>query len=236
MHTGCSFLSPTWMPQQHHRLTKTRSSSSVLPPSPLFLPCLFKIRNLNITFSFLLPSISNLVPISCRLFIQHLSPAFPLAPAHPHDQYGCPSNGHALLLSRLLSAGERAHFPLTCGETLHLALSHSWLLSPSIFRSLGFSMCACVLSHFSRVQLFVTLWTVVCQALCPWDSPGRNTGVSCHFLLQGIFLPLDRTHSSSISCMGRRILYHWCHLGSPGFSIATSSSSGSAMMLGRSLY
>ena len=23
--------------------------------------------------------------------------------------------------------------------------------------------------------------------LCPWDSPGKNTGVSCHFLLQGIF-------------------------------------------------
>ena len=24
--------------------------------------------------------------------------------------------------------------------------------------------------------------------LCPWDSPGKNTGVGCHFLLQGIFL------------------------------------------------
>ena len=24
--------------------------------------------------------------------------------------------------------------------------------------------------------------------LCPWDSPGKNTGVACHFLLQGIFL------------------------------------------------
>ena len=23
--------------------------------------------------------------------------------------------------------------------------------------------------------------------LCPWNSPGKNTGVSCHFLLQGIF-------------------------------------------------
>ena len=23
--------------------------------------------------------------------------------------------------------------------------------------------------------------------LCPWDSPGKNTGVCCHFLLQGIF-------------------------------------------------
>ena len=25
-------------------------------------------------------------------------------------------------------------------------------------------------------------------SLCPWDSPGKNTGVGCHFLLQGLFL------------------------------------------------
>ena len=23
---------------------------------------------------------------------------------------------------------------------------------------------------------------------CPWDSPGKNTGVGCYFLLQGSFL------------------------------------------------
>ena len=26
------------------------------------------------------------------------------------------------------------------------------------------------------------------RLLCPWDSPGKNTGVGCHFRLQGIFL------------------------------------------------
>ena len=26
------------------------------------------------------------------------------------------------------------------------------------------------------------------RLLCPWDFPGKNTGVGCHFLLQGIFL------------------------------------------------
>ena len=26
------------------------------------------------------------------------------------------------------------------------------------------------------------------RLLCPWDFPGKNTGVDCHFLLQGIFL------------------------------------------------
>ena len=25
------------------------------------------------------------------------------------------------------------------------------------------------------------------RLLCLWDSPGKNTGVGCHFLLQGIF-------------------------------------------------
>ena len=29
------------------------------------------------------------------------------------------------------------------------------------------------------------LWPT--KLLCPWDSPGKNTGVGCHFLLQGIF-------------------------------------------------
>ena len=26
------------------------------------------------------------------------------------------------------------------------------------------------------------------KLLCPWDFPGKNTGVGCHFFLQGIFL------------------------------------------------
>ena len=44
-----------------------------------------------------------------------------------------------------------------------------------------------VLSHFSHVRLFATLWSVAYQAPL-WDSPGKNTGVGCHALLQGIFL------------------------------------------------
>ena len=35
------------------------------------------------------------------------------------------------------------------------------------------------------MQLFATPWTVSCQFLCPWDSPGKNTGVGFHFILQG---------------------------------------------------
>ena len=38
------------------------------------------------------------------------------------------------------------------------------------------------------VLLFATPWTGVYQLLCPWNSPGKNTGVGSHSLLQGIFL------------------------------------------------
>ena len=44
-----------------------------------------------------------------------------------------------------------------------------------------------MLSHFSCVWLFVTLWTIAHQAPLSMDSPGKNTGVGFHALLQGIF-------------------------------------------------
>ena len=34
------------------------------------------------------------------------------------------------------------------------------------------------------------------RLLCPWDSPGENTGVGCHFPLQGIF----STQVSNLHC------------------------------------
>ena len=43
------------------------------------------------------------------------------------------------------------------------------------------------------------------RLLHPRDSLGKNTGVGCHSLLQGIF-PIQGTH---VSCTGRQILYHW---------------------------
>ena len=43
-----------------------------------------------------------------------------------------------------------------------------------------------LLSLFSRIRLCATPETAAHQALRPWDSPGKNTGVGCHFLLQCI--------------------------------------------------
>ena len=55
---------------------------------------------------------------------------------------------------------------------------------------------ACMLSH---VQLFETPWTLVTRLLCPQNFPGKNTGVSCHFLLQGIF-PIQGLNSRLLYC------------------------------------
>ena len=41
-----------------------------------------------------------------------------------------------------------------------------------------------LLSHFSRVRLCATHRRQPTRLSRPWDSPGKNTGVGCHFLLQ----------------------------------------------------
>ena len=42
---------------------------------------------------------------------------------------------------------------------------------------------ACVLRRFSYVRLFATPW-----AVHQGDSPGKNTGVGCHVLLQNVYI------------------------------------------------
>ena len=41
-----------------------------------------------------------------------------------------------------------------------------------------------LLSRFSRVRLCATPQMAPTRLPCPWDSPGKNTGVGCHCLLQ----------------------------------------------------
>ena len=43
------------------------------------------------------------------------------------------------------------------------------------------------------------------RLLCPWNSPGKNTGVGCQFLPQGIF-PIQELNPDLPHC--RQILYH----------------------------
>ena len=72
-----------------------------------------------------------------------------------------------------------------------------------------------MLGHVSRVQLFATLWTVAHQALCPWDSPGKNTGEDCHVLPQGIFLTQESNQQEIIEGPGNAQLLKEKIWGSP---------------------
>ena len=50
----------------------------------------------------------------------------------------------------------------------------------------------------SGVQLTAAPWTVApARLLCPWNFLGKNTGVGCHFLLQGRFLTLRQKEALS---------------------------------------
>ena len=64
------------------------------------------------------------------------------------------------------------------------------------------SVVACGLVAKSCLTL-ETPRTVTYRLFCPWDFPGKNTGVSCHFLLEGIF----QTQESNTSLL--------CYMWSP---------------------
>ena len=46
------------------------------------------------------------------------------------------------------------------------------------------------------------------RLLCPGNFPGKNTGVACQFLLQGIYSTQGWNLRLLRPCIGRRILYH----------------------------
>jgi len=61
-----------------------------------------------------------------------------------------------------------------------VVLENSW-------ESLGLML---LLSHFSRADSMQPHWQQPTRLPCPWDSPGKNTGVGCHFLLQCVKVKL----------------------------------------------
>ena len=92
----------------------------------------------------------------------------------------------------------------------------------SLFPCLG-SCESCVIIHFYPLLLLFRCSVVSNSSLphqpypnrllCPWEFPGKNTGVGCHFLLQRIF----PTHGLNLCLLlGRRIFFlPLSHLGSP---------------------
>ena len=76
-------------------------------------------------------------------------------------------------------------------------------------------------SHFIRVRLFATLWTVALQAPLSMEFSRQEywSGLPC----PPGDLP-DPGIVSCISCIGRQVLYHEHHLGSPGVPSRSPSS------------
>ena len=76
------------------------------------------------------------------------------------------------------------------------------------------------LSHFSFVRLFATLCTVASQDPLSMGFSRQEcwSGLACSpegDLPGGSSKPRNQTHVSYVSCIGRQVLYHQRHLGSP---------------------
>ena len=69
-------------------------------------------------------------------------------------------------------------------------------------------------------QTLFSLCAIAARLLCPWDFSGKNTGVGCHFLLQGVF-PTQGSHLHLLCLLHcRQILYMLSPWGSPYWSSA----------------
>ena len=102
---------------------------------------------------------------------------------------------------------------------LRLVLASHWCLAcPTFFSSSLIARefrekPAWGISHLLLLRLVAKSCPTLCRLIgwrppvnCSWDFPVKNTGVGCHFLLQGIF-PTQGLNSHLLHC--RRILYHW---------------------------
>ena len=76
-----------------------------------------------------------------------------------------------------------SHTPGSPLAYMGLCVPH--LLQELYFLIVNISNHVYVLSH---VWLFVTHGLEPTRLLCQWNSPGKDTGVGCHFLFQGMFL------------------------------------------------
>ena len=75
----------------------------------------------------------------------------------------------------------------TCGDTMALSLY-------SATRECAIEcVCVCVWPVAHSYPALCDLTDCSPRLLCPWDFPGKNTGVGCHFLLPEIF-PTQRSN------------------------------------------
>ena len=69
----------------------------------------------------------------------------------------------------------------------------------------------CSVSHSVMSNSLQPHWLYSVRLFCPWNSPGENSGVGCHSLLQGI-IQTQGLNPGLLHC--RQIVYHLSHQGS----------------------
>ena len=77
-------------------------------------------------------------------------------------------------------------------------------------------MCGCVLRLSIVYNYLWPHWPT--RLLCPWDFPGKHTGLGCHFLLQAIFHTWGSNPHLPCVLHCRIIFLPLSHLGSPLYS------------------
>ena len=71
------------------------------------------------------------------------------------------------------------------------------------------SLLLLLLSRFSRVRLCATPRRQPTRLPHPWDSPGKNTGVGCHFLLQCMKVKSESEVAQSCPTLSDPMDYGW---------------------------
>ena len=109
-------------------------------------------------------------------------------------------------------------------------LMNNKALEQKSFQVLGISVC--LLSCFSHVCPFVTLWAVAHQAPLSIGFSRQEywSGLPCP--PPGDIPDLGIDPVSYVSCIGQWILYHQCHLGSPANDRKTPNDVRSSLLWG----
>ena len=161
------------------------------------------------------------------------------------DRFKLTCSSYCLQLITVSIQAEKEHsvlsnlFFLTLPNEVILNFSTSFCFFYLFMFSSFFSKHACVLSRFSRIQLFATLWTMLSmefatRLLCPWQE--YWSGLPCPPPVVSSW-SRDQTHISYVSCIIRWVLYHKGHFISPNVAIAVLNSvAGCAALVNNFLF
>ena len=141
-------------------------------------------------------------PLSRNPFHCHLIPPFQVVPEHQLSSLCYTANSHWLSILHTVMymyqyyALNSSHLllPLLCSEVCSLCLHLYCVHAKSLQKCL--TLCNPSLPGSSVQE--------------PWDFPGKNTGMGCHAVLQGIF-PTQGSKLGLLHC--RQIIYCLSHQG-----------------------